>query len=85
MLVPAHTFAVNSWRSENARCRSGRFVSRSHRCGLCASQSSGSDAVKVSPMSLRKVTRGIPSSHGLPLRWVPVRSRQRARSSAVPR
>src|SRR5262245_66128711 len=85
MLVPAHTLLGNSWRRENARCRSGRFVSMSHKCGLAAivgtsgaSQSSGSDAVKVSPMSLRKITRGIPSSHGLALRLVAVRLRQRA-------
>ena len=71
--------------------RSGRLVNRSQICGLAAivsssgaSQSSGSDAVKASPMSATKMRRGIPSSHGLSGRAVPVRSFQRADSAMRP-
>src|SRR5215468_12540356 len=85
MLTPAHTLAGNVCRSENARCRSARFVSKIQLCGLAAmirssgaSQSTGSDAVKVSPISLTKIVLGRPLSHGLFSRTVPVRSFHRA-------
>src|SRR5262249_28179751 len=91
MLTPAATLGGNVCRNENSRCRSARFVSKIQWCGLAAmvsssgaSQSSGSDAVKVSPMSFTKMIRGKPLSHGLFCRAVPVRSFQRAAAAIRP-
>src|SRR5215467_15204832 len=36
MLTPAHTLGGNVCRNENSRCRSARFVSKIHWCGLLA-------------------------------------------------
>src|SRR5262250_2900964 len=91
MLTPAHTLGGNVCRNENSLCRSARFVSKIHWCGLAAmilssgaSQSSGNDAVNVSPMSFTNMFRGKPLIHVLVSRAVPVRSLHRAAAAIRP-